>query len=339
MFVGDSLVPDHFGDPSAEYRAAVNSAALFDLSDRATVELRGRDRLAFLHNFCTNDVKTLRPGEGCEAFLTNIKGRILGHVLVFAEEESLWLDSVPGSGPAVAAHLDKYLISEDVQVAERTTDVGTLYVAGPEAAARIGPLLDAGIEDLPVYGSRRVTCGGLSVSVRRVEFTLQPGYALVAPRGALPELWETLAGAGIALAGMAVFEALRIEAGFPRYGVDLTDDNIAQEAGRTAQAISFTKGCYLGQEPIARLDAMGHVNRELRGVRLADGPVSPPQSAVFDEGGGQEVGTITSSALSYADGKPVALALLRTQAARPGTSVRVRTEGAEQTGIVFWPRT
>jgi hypothetical protein len=142
---------------------------------------------------------------------------------------------------------------------------------------------------------------------------------------------------GIVPAGAAVFEALRIEAGFPRYGVDITDDNIAQEAGRTRQAISFTKGCYLGQEPIARLDAMGHVNRELRGVRLADGPVPLPMSAVFDEGGGQQVGTITSAALSYADNKPVALAMLKTHATRPGTNVQVRLgESGAQEGTVFW---
>lgn len=331
-------VPDHFGDPTAEYRAACTSAALFDLSDRATLELRGGDRLSFLHNFCTNDIKKLRPGEGCEAFLTNIKGRIVGHILVFAEEEALWLDSVPGSGPAVAAHLDKYLISEDVQITDRTSERGALFVAGPAAAARLNSLLDAGIDDLPPYGSRRVTCGRLDVTVRRVDFTPHPGYALVAPRGALPELWDKLASAGTPPAGAAVFEALRIEAGFPRYGVDITDDNIAQEAGRTRQAISFTKGCYLGQEPIARLDAMGHVNRELRGLRLADGPVPPPQSPIFDESGAQQIGTITSAALSYADGKPVALALLRTQATRPGTRVRVRlADGSESEGTVFWP--
>ena len=138
--------------------------------------------------------------------------------------------------------------------------------------------------------------------------------------------------AAVTPAGGAVFEALRIEAGFPLYGVDISEDNIAQEAGRTKQAISFTKGCYLGQEPIARLDAMGHVNRELRGMRLAEGPVPRGQTPVFDESGAQQVGTITSAAMSYADNKPVALAMLRAQATRPGTSVRVRHADQETVG-------
>jgi folate-binding protein YgfZ len=337
-FVGDSPLPDHFGDPASEYRAATQSAALFDLSERVSIELRGKDRQSFLHNFCTNDIKRLCSGEGCEAFLTNIKGRIVGHILVFAAEDALWLDSVPGSATFLASHLDRYVITEDVQVLDRTPDMGMLYVAGSDAASRLGPLLPASVAELEPGGGRNDSCAGVDVQVRRFDFTLAAGYQLVAPRDRLADLWTALAAAGITPAGNSVFEPLRIEAGFPVYGVDISEDNIAQEAGRTKQAISFTKGCYLGQEPIARLDAMGHVNRILRGVRLANGPVPPVQSPVFDETGAQQVGLITSAAMSYAETTPVALAMLRSQASKPGTQVCLKSaDGQTIPGTVFWP--
>ena len=338
-YIGAARVADNFGDSASEYRAATQAAALFDLSDRVSIELRGKDRQAFLHNFCTNDIKRLNSGDGCEAFLTNIKGRIVGHIIVFAAADALWLDGVPGSETFLSSHLDKYVISEDVQVLNRTTDVGMVYVAGPDAAARLGPLLLSSVDELSLCGSRIDSCAAVEVQVRRFDFTRAPGFELLAPRDRLADLWGALSAA-ITPAGSAVFEALRIEAGFPLYGVDISEDNIAQEAGRTKQAISFTKGCYLGQEPIARLDAMGHVNRELRGVRLAEGPAPPGQTPVFEGTGAQQVGTITSAAMSPADGNPVALAMLRTQATRAGTGVRVHhADGTEQAGTVFWPET
>jgi folate-binding protein YgfZ len=337
-FGGNSPLPGHFGNPASEYRAATQSAALFDLSDRVSIELRGKDRQPFLHNFCTNDIKRLQPGEGCEAFLTNIKGRVVGHILVFAAKDALWLDSVPGSATFLASHLDKYVITEDVQVRDRTPDMGMLYVAGPDAASRLGPLLRASVAELEPGGCRNGSCAGVDVQARRFDFILTPGFQLVAPRDRLTDLWTGLTAAGIAPAGAAAFEALRIEAGFPHYGVDISEDNIAQEAGRTKRAISFTKGCYLGQEPIARLDAMGHVNRILRGVRLAGGPVPPVQTPVFDETGAQQVGVITSAAMSYVDTVPVALAMLRSQASKPDTQVRVTVMGGQSIeGTIFWP--
>jgi len=338
IFADDARPADSFGDPAAEYRAATQTAAFFDLSNRVSIELRGKDRQSFLHNFCTNDIKRLQSGAGCEAFLTNIKGRIVGHILVFADEDTLWLDSVPGSAEFLVPHLDRYVITEDVQVLDRSADVGAIYVAGPHAAEKLRPQLGDDIDDLKPFGSRNDSCNGVEVQVRRFNFTLAPGFQLLAPRDGLVDLWTGLAAAGFAPAGAAVFEALRIEAGFPYYGIDISEDNIAQEAGRTRQAISFTKGCYLGQEPIARLDAMGHVNRELRGVRFAAGPVPATQTPVFDQAGAQQVGVITSAARSYAEPAPVALAMLRSQAAKPGTQVCLNgTDEPNIPGTVFWP--
>lgn len=327
----------HRCNAANEYRGAVTAAAVFDLSDRTQIEITGRDRASFLHNFCTNDIKRLKPGEGCEAFLTNIKGRIVGHILVFAGESSLWLDSVPGSEGAILAQLDRYLISEDAQLNSRTAEYGALYVAGPEAAARLKTALGIDVDSLALDSQLTCDSDGQPVSIRRVPFMLPAGFLLSARRDVLPALSIALTTQGVQPAGAEAFHALRIEAGWPIYGVDITDDNLAQEAGRTRQAISFTKGCYLGQEPIARIDALGHVNRELRGLRLPSGPVPPLGAPVLAGTPPQPIGSITSAALSLADGKPVALALLRSQYTMPGTRVGVQDCDRLVPATVFWP--
>jgi hypothetical protein len=147
-----------------------------------------------------------------------------------------------------------------------------------------------------------------------------------------------LKGAGAIPAGAAAFEALRIEAGFPVYGVDITDANLAQEVNRTVQAISFAKGCYLGQEPIARIDAMGHVNQQLRGVRLSAGPAPAAGAEVLTaDAEPRKIGQVTSAAISYPSNQPVALAYLKRNFDSPGLQVGVALPRGAIAGQVFWP--
>ena len=294
---------------------------LFDLTDRALIELCGADRHAFLHNFCTNDVNKLRPGEGCEAFVTDVKGRILGHILISAAEDALWIDSVAGTNEVLVDHLDKYLIIEDVQVHDRTAESGSLCLVGPHADAWLRNK-EIDVSDLTLWGRRPASLMGHDVIVRRVGFTLPTAFELVTPRQQLPTLREEILATDVTEGGRDHFEALRIEAGFPHFGIDVTDENIAQEAGRTEQAISFTKGCYLGQEPIARLDALGHANKELRRLKLSAGPV-PECGTPVRSTTGEEVGRVTSAAQLPNDDRPVALAMLKTVATAEGTTVDV----------------
>jgi hypothetical protein len=323
--------------PSTAHHAASNSAVVFDLSDRAHVEIHGRDRQAFLHNFCTNDVKRLQPGDGCEAFIPNIKGRILGHVFVFSQEDYLLLDSVPGSDAFLMQHLDRYVITEDVTLKNRTSDLGDLLVVGRSAGRIVSELLGVGVDDLPMYGQGSASFESERVIVARVPMTHEPGFLLTVPGEAVPSSCNALTACGAALADRQLFDALRIESGFPLFGVDLSEDMLAQEAGRTQQAISFTKGCYLGQEPIARLDSLGHANRMLRGLRLDFGAPPVVGAIVLDESGQEQIGTISSSALSPADGHPVALALLRFKYGTPGTRVVVQSdESTKVPATVYW---
>lgn len=326
----------HFGNPRVEYEAATSAAALFDLSDRPQIEVTGGDRVKFLHNFCTNDIKKLQAGEGCEAFVTNVKGRILAHIFVFATDEALWIETAAGAEPALLAHLDRYLITEDVELHGRTAELGELFVSGKQASQLLN---NNGIDvaELGLYGHASAKSAGISVVVRRVDLLGTPGYLLSIAKAQLAPLWKELYEAGAQPAGSAAFHALRIETGMPLYSVDLSEDNLAQEAARNSQAISFTKGCYLGQEPIARIDALGHVNRELRGLKLSSAKPPEPGAPVLAGDDSQEIGHVTSSALSYSDDRPVALALLRSNWTAPGTEVTVKCGDEAVRATVFWP--
>jgi folate-binding protein YgfZ len=301
-------------------------AAFFDLTGRAQIELTGSDRAKFLHNFCTNDINHLGDGEGCEAFVTSIKGRVLGHIFVFATADSLWIDSVPGADEALISHLDRYLITEDVTLTSRTAESAEFFLTGSlavESLAKMG--IDAG--SLPLNGHSVLGAGETFAAVRRVDWLNEPGFLLLFARDNMEQARNELTVAGILESEPETFEALRIESGVPLYGRDISDENLAQEVGRSKAAISFTKGCYLGQEPIARIDAMGHVNRQLCGLKLTSGPVPEPNSVVVADEGDKEIGRVTSAAVSPGTNRPVALAYVRRKFLAIGTNVFVQVSG------------
>jgi len=289
---------------------------VYDLSDRTQLEITGADRQTFLHGFCTNDIKGLKPGQGCEAFLTNIKGRVVGHGFFFATASAVWFDCVAGQAAAVMAHLDRYLIREDVQFHDRTGDLAELYVSG------------AGASDLLMIDEGLGRCGhiereldGQRLHFRRVDLLGEPGFLISLPLSARDIVQSRLTQVGCTSGTALDWETRRIESGVPYYGQDITDEQIAQEAARTKECISFTKGCYLGQEPIARLDALGHTNRELRRIVLDPGPDVEPGPIQADA---QEAGMLTSVApTNRADGATAALGYLKTRFAAPGTRIQV----------------
>ncbi len=333
---GDNRLPLHFGDPRAEYAAAREAAALFDWTDHGLIELTGSDRVQFLHNFCTNDVKRLQVGSGCEAFVTNVKGRILGHLWIEAGDTALRLDLGPVATERLLTHLERYIINEDVVVTDRSSDLGELLVIGPRAAESLVPL-SADVRRLAPLQHLDVAGPSGAVRVSRRDVDRLPAYVVCGPHAVLGETWEQIKEAGARPAGATVWSALRIEAGLPIWGVDLTDENLAQEAGRSASAISFTKGCYLGQEPIARLDAMGHVNRELRSLRVAGEAIPSPGARVFsDAAGSAAVGAVTSAAMSCGGASPVALALVRSSVSAPGSQVFIEVGPTLVPATVFW---
>ncbi len=308
----------HFGNPHAEYARAKTEVALFDLTGRTHIEMTGKDRVKFLHSFSTNDIKSLAVGRGCEAFLPTIQGKVLAHLFVFAEADSLWLDSIPGCAAQIVPHLSKFRIREDVEFVDRTSELGVLFLTGPDAEDWLKRL------DLPVVLSplQHGRARNERLQVRRVDLLGVPGWELCLPAQEAAALWTQITTAGIKPAGMDVFQALRIESGMPWYGLDITTDNLAQEVARTATAISFNKGCYLGQEPIARIDALGHVNQELRSLHFASVPAPASGTQLFGVEDDKAIGRITSSVISPADDLPVALGYVRRNFNTAGSLVR-----------------
>ena len=313
--------------------STASPVTVYDVSDRTQIELTGADRAKFLNGFCTNDIKSLSPGSGCEAFLTNVKGRVLGHLFVFAGADSLWIDTIPGQEVVIINHLDRYLIREDVQLLGRSQERGELFVTGTVAAHLL--MLDP---VLPPFGSVAREAFGNPLEIRRADILGSPGFLLSVPRSVVESTRQSLLSIGCVAGSADEFETRRIAAGFPYQGRDISDENLAQEVARTRQCISFTKGCYLGQEPIARLDAMGHTNRELRRIVFEAG--SHPTSGAVIRGSDtdDEAGVVTSVApLKDAAGQTAALGYLKTKFGRADTRVRlVRTDSVSY-GVVQGP--
>jgi folate-binding protein YgfZ len=297
-----------------------HGAALSDLP-RTQVVVTGKDRVRLLQGLTTNDVKRLQPGDGCESFLTNVQGKVVGYVYVFCSTDALVLDSVAGQGPDIIRSLDKYVIREDVKFADQS-DAGPQLVVSGEGAA--GLLAKIFVGDLPANAMQHVDRPFLSatISIRRTPFAGTNSFQLRVDSAWIDRLRQSLLDAGAEPCNAETLEVMRIEAGTPLFGRDITAENLPQEVDRNQQAISFTKGCYLGQETVARIDALGHVNRTLRGLRFESSNVPPPGAEVIQDG--KTIAKVTSACFSRQLAAPLALAYVRRGQGEFGT--RMSTE-------------
>ena len=316
-------MPLDFGDPVTEYVSAKNHAALFDVSSRSKVEVTGTDAGTFLNNLCTNDVKNLALGAGCEAFFATIKAKVVAHVMIYRappddERGGYWIDAVPGQADKIIKHLDYFLISEQVEFTDQTCAYAQLHLAGPESAVLVTRVTGADLTDLPVHHVHQVKLGsGESLQVRRNDPLGLPGYDLLCGRDGSPAVWRQWLEAGARPAGSSVYQDLRIEAGTPWYGLDIDDNTLAPEVNRIPQTICYTKGCYLGQEPIVRARDIGHVNRTLQRLSIdADRPIDVGTKLTC---AGKEVGTITSATRRFLKAGAFAIGYVRRGNTTPGT--------------------
>jgi folate-binding protein YgfZ len=323
------LVPAHFGAPLAEYEASRQGAILFDRSHHGKIEATGNDAAVFLHNLSTNDVKGLAPGSGCEAFFCTTTAKVVFQALIYrlppeGKRERLWLDVPPGLGEKTFRHLDRYIIGEDVTLTDHTAAWAQLHLVGPNAPT----VLAAVLGEEPGTWTRCAfrTLPG-NITPRCTDPLGLPGYDLLCPADQAGALWQKLLDAGARPAGLEAWNVLRIEAGTPVYGIDLDESTFAPEAGRTATAISYNKGCYLGQEPIVMARDRGVVQRGLIGLLVGSEP-APPGSLLFRED--KEVGRITSSAFSPRLGQAVALGYARRGSQTPGMELELETGGARR---------
>lgn len=298
----------NFGDPAAEYRATRQGVAVADVSDRTQIRLTGEDRTAFLHNLCTNDIRKLSAGSGCEAFLLNAQGRILGHVQVFAEDDTLVVESSPGHTQALMSQLDRYLIREKVELSDASEAWGQLLLIGPRADECLADLNATAPASAPLSNCD-ASIAGHTVRLRRTSLAGETSLLIAVQRDDLFDVWNALRKAGAVAMGASTVEICRVEAGSPVYGLDISDRSLPQEVARDERAISFAKGCYIGQETVARIDARGHVNKFLVGVQFEGHELPAAETSLSDSSG--EIGTVTSSTFSPTLDAPLALAYVK----------------------------
>lgn len=325
--MSEALLPSPQLTDSEQLEAVRERLALLDGSAWGTLSLSGADRAKFLHNFCTNEIKKLEPGQGCEAFFCNVKGRILAHGWVLCQPDRLLVVLERDRIEFLAQHLDRYLITEEVDLTDLSHEVSILFVCGPAATEVLRPFV-ADLPDQTALANCLADCAGQTMTVSCWNAWNLPGWMLMGERSGLVSLAEQLLKSGAVIAGDDVAEYLRISAMIPRYGVDLSDDHLAQEANRTGQAISFVKGCYLGQEPIARLDALGHVNRQLERLSY-ESPVTLPSGTPVRGPSGEEFGQISSSCIIPGTNKVVASAMLKISARQAKRLIATAEDGQE----------
>jgi folate-binding protein YgfZ len=308
-------VPMHFGDPDREYGQALSGAVLFDRSPQGKVEVSGKDAPTFLHNLCTNDINSLPVGGGCEAYFCDQRAKVLAHALVYhvlsAGRHAFWLDVTPGFNEKVVQHLDRHLISEGVELADHTSTFAQMHLTGPGAKHVLERALGEPLPDLAEFLHMERTFGSVATChVRRHDPLGLPGFDLVCRNERAEGVWRMLLAAGATPAGEETYNTLRVEAGTPVYGVDIGEDRFVMEVARATRAVSYTKGCYLGQEPIVMArDRAGFVNRAFLGVKVLEGGPVPAGTKLFREGA--EVGVVTSSVRSPRLQAPLALGYIR----------------------------
>lgn len=323
-----------YGDVPVEHAALCETAGFIDLSFRSRLCLTGADRQRFLHGQVTNNVKDLKAGEGCYAALVTAKGKLQSDLNIYCLANEFLLDFEPGLSGTVSERLEKYIIADDVQITDVAPLYGLLSVQGPKAAAL---LRQSGLKIEPPAGSFRFTSAN---NAERGEIycmnhsrTQSPGFDVFVPAQALATVAESLVGLvremGGRPCGWAALETARIEAGLPRFGADMDETNLAPEAGLEARAISYTKGCYIGQEVIARIRTYGQVAKALRGLRLADGLKALPEKGDKLFHGDKEVGHITSAVASPACQANIALGYVRKEHNQIGAELMLHTAAGE----------
>ena len=325
-------VVDHYGDPDGEYRALRAAAGVADLSCRGRLALTGADRRRFLHGQVTNQVIELQEGEGCYAALVTAKGKMQSDLNIYCLPGELILDFEPGLSGVVVQRLEKYIIADDVQIAEVAPHYGLLSVQGPKSGAVVSSLrlkLELPAKLFAITSVASEDWGEIYCVHQPRGSTL--GFDLFVPVACLEPVAARLIGAARGLGGgpvgWAALEMARIEAGIPRFGWDMDATHLPPEAGIESRAVSYTKGCYIGQEILARLRTYGHVAKALRGLRLPDELPELPRKGDKLMCEGKEVGGITSAARLPVLRGNVALGYVRREQGTLGTIVQVLTAG------------
>ena len=314
-----------FGDARAEFQALLSGCGLYDLSGRAKIAITGGDRVRWLNGMATNNVRDLARGHGVYAFLLNAQGRIQADLYVFQRGESLLVDTEQLQREKVLQLFDRYIIADDVEIADVSDKIAALGLTGPESRHVLERACIA-VPDLKHLQFADVAWKDKTVTLLHSGEEVRESWQVWIAPEYMGELWDALAKAGARPTGTAALNLFRISRGIPQFGVDIRERELPQETGQK-RALNFTKGCYLGQEIVERIRSRGSVHRKFTAF-LVEGTLPEPGAkiVVASEKDEKEVGEITSSAILPLPGedRPVALGYLRREAAekdlRAGTA-------------------
>lgn len=330
-------MPAHYGNASAEYTAVRTAVGLSDLSHRGKLRVTGDDRIKWLQSILSNDILPLQPGQGrYSSFLTH-KGKMLGYFRVYIQSDAVWIEDVGEVGEATFQALRKFLLyGTNAKMENCAESRGLLLVSGPQSAETVKAAFGTDVSTLPLLHTMALTINGRQGLILRTEETGECDLELLLPAEAVVPAWEQLMAAGapfgITPVGAQARELLRIEAGLPKAGPDLNEEIVPPEANLEGKAFSLSKGCYPGQEVVARMDTYGNVRRHLVGLLIQDHAVPPRGSKLFS--GDREVGWISSAA--FAPGRNAVLAFgfpLRDFSAS-GTELTVDVAGTRRSATV-----
>lgn len=315
------ITPRVFTEVEHELAALVHSAAVYDLGYLTRIRLTGEDRVRWLNGMVTNTVQSLPPGYGNYTLILNAQGRIQGDGYVFRAADHLLFQTDRSQAPRLLAHLDHFIIMDDVELFELDAGTTTLGLAGPQALRILESL------NLPVPE----TMGFVTATLQGIPMTVVNAYSVLVPRVELwlaakdvAAVWQTLTEAGAVPAGFAALESLRILEGTPLYGVDMSDRYLPQETSLT-RALNFSKGCYLGQEIVERIRSRATVHRTLRQFEL-NGSLPAPGAELRAEGDDKTIGELTSAAHYALPGLPRTFAI-----------GMIRIEALERKAVITYP--
>ena len=321
----------HFTDAISEHHAVRTRVGIVELSHRGRLRLTGEDRAKFLHRIISNDVEGLEAGQGNYATLLTNRGKIIADMHVYVREEALYLETAPETAATLFTELDKYIIADDVVLEDVTAEIGVIGIYGAESPKLVQSL--TGLQSAPagVYESCACEIDGRWVMFTRTDETGEIGYQLWTAADSLEWLWKRLITHDVVPIGLDALESLRVEAGTPKYGAELTDAVIPLEA-ELERAIDFEKGCYIGQEIVARMKYRGHPNRLLRGIEIDAAEPLQQRAPVFS--GDKEVGWITSAVYSPTLEKQIALGYVRMAVTEAGSRVQIETSEGRVNGTI-----
>lgn len=331
------LVPERFTDPAAEHLATRQAAGLFDFSFRAKFVMKGQDRAKFLQRIVSNDVKNLSDGQGTYATLLTPQGHIVADFRIYCAADSFVFDTDADLRDKAFGGLKRYIIADRVTM--EPSDLCALSVQGPKAHDALQRALQKEVPSLPEFGHFAPEVAGFPVRIVHASSTGEEGYEIWTGANGMERLWKTLLDAaqssGMLPCGTAALESLRIEAGIPRYGDDFGEDTIPLEAG-LLNALSFNKGCYIGQEIVERTRSRGHVNWKLVGLTIDS--ARPPAAGEKALSEGKEAGEITSACVSPTLPRTIALAYLRREFSEPGTRLALASGAAAEVATLPFRR-